>query len=118
MNLLCSNPCTIPIRGYRSARSRAALAAPSQSGDEGADALAVTSDASGNPDQAVRFIHLRDNRCKADRPCGMRGVAFSAVPWVQSTAMAESVISWIEAAIATPSFANFPRIRTGSLDSM
>ncbi|MBL8776375.1 MAG: hypothetical protein JNK12_10600 [Acidimicrobiales bacterium] len=41
----------------------AALAAPSQATDEGADALAVTADASGNPDQAVFDYSINNFTC-------------------------------------------------------
>ncbi len=41
----------------------AALATPSQAGDEGADALAVTADASGNPDQAVFDYSINNFTC-------------------------------------------------------
>ena len=40
-----------------------ALAAPMQAGDEGADSLAVTADASGNPDQAVFDYSINNFTC-------------------------------------------------------
>ena len=45
------------------AAAGAAVAAPSQAGDEGADSLAVTSDATGNPDQAVFDYSINNFTC-------------------------------------------------------